>query len=612
MRLSLLPRFPLTSIALAVGVTLLQGCASSGGSKVAEVPNPYMVAVEGQNPTLKVNTLRAFGDSYTDVNFTNANKTGNWVVELGGMTSANARLNYAIGGARAASANYKAFNRQIDTMQNKGQNTFADGDLTIVYFGYNDIGRTATADELVKPRKDYQYGIDRLVAQGATAENRRLFVTQLHDWSRNPGVEDGAHSKVVFWNQYVADLANAYENVIAVDLFTPFERIYAEPELYGFTNVTSADSKRSAIDALYNDQTHFGTKGQQIIARVYYHYLTRGWDWANTLQAGAQSAAQLNEDIDKRLITLFNETRSPLSSGWSLVPIGSPEQRSSALPTSAFGASATSLKSKDLMGNAISKDNSANGLAFDFAGKQDPASGKSAHFGVALTQSDISRKLAGLEDRNLNQLSSDATTVYWQQPMGNFLMTTQLARHDLTYANSANDDLLNRTVHNGGRGEVWSFESKIRRPMETGNFLITPWASLTTYRQKLGAYTAQTLYTVDTRYEMNALTDVYAGIGFDLQSQPISVGRGMSLTFGGGLSHSMTTYRSAARVTMTEVERNFSQSENLDRSRIERTRLGLNADLAVSRNVNLTAGYAAHLQDVKGTQTVSLRANVSF
>ena len=163
---------------------------------------------------------------------------------------------------------------------------------------------TISSQDLAAGRAGYRAGIDRLVAAGAAGSDRKLFVTLLTDWTRSPGISSDFRGRVDDWNGFVSGIANGNDNIIAVDLFTVFEKIYDDPGRFGFTNVSTADAGRSSTDALFFDQLHFGDRGQDIIARVYRHYLTRAWDWANTLDSGGSSARQLNRDIDNGLLVL--------------------------------------------------------------------------------------------------------------------------------------------------------------------------------------------------------------------------------------------------------------------------------------------------------------------
>ena len=87
--------------------------------------------------------------------------------------------------------------------------------------GYNDLrGDIAAAEQ------GDLTGVDRLVVGGAAADNRRLFVTLLHDWNRNPRTNGVTRQQVVDWNSFVAGVANSNDKIIAVDLFTAFNRIY--------------------------------------------------------------------------------------------------------------------------------------------------------------------------------------------------------------------------------------------------------------------------------------------------------------------------------------------------------------------------------------------------
>ncbi|GAA6140509.1 SGNH/GDSL hydrolase family protein [Hydrogenophaga sp. 5NK40-0174] len=608
----------LTSVAIAAAmVSVLAGCSSSSKKSDDDnyksvIPSPFRIE-EGKGTKMQINTLRTFGDSYTDINFTtNSRRTSNWTTELSKDVPSKNIYNFAIGGARAANLNHKSFYNQINNMVAQGRHNIADGDLTVVYLGHNDINLEGSTNNLSTSRQHYSREVGTLINLGAANTNRRLFLTQLSDWSRGPAVNPGTRGQVLFWNQYIAALANSRENVIAVDMFTPFERIFNNPGEYGFTNVTTADQYRSMDDTLFHDDRHYGTRGQQIIARVYAHYLTRGWDWANTLAAGAETANQLNKDIDAGTLTLFNGKSKSVNGSWNLIALGEPG-KAQHQPITSVKATATNLNDRNLPRADFGKSQSPYGLALDFSAGGAGSHARNARYGFAFSQADTNRKVAGHEERNLNKLSGNASTFYWHQPAAaGFLVSTQLSRHDLDYSNSASDDILSRTVSNSGEGKIWSFETKLRRPMSNSQMMFTPWVSLSSMRQSMSAYDAQTLYTVDTRYQMNALTDTYAGIGFDVQSHPMLVGRGMELTLGGGLSHITSLSRSDARVSMTELSRNFTQSETIERDQVQRTRLGFNADLSVSRNFSVSATYATHLQDVKGTQAVQISANYSF
>lgn len=589
-------RLTVLSASLALGL-FLTGCASS--SKDTAVVNPFTVG-SGSDARPHIGTARIFGDSYTDINFTNSRKTGNWVRELTSRVPADVTRNYAIGGARAADANYKSFNRQIDTMERAGQNAIADSDLTIVYLGHNDINRAGSPDNLERARASYSQGVDRLIKMGANGDNRRVFLTQLHDWSRNPGIEDSTHDQVVAWNNYIANLANTNDNVIAVDMFTAFERVFKNPSAFGFNNVTTADSSRSAADALFHDSTHFGTRGQTIIARVYEHYLTRGWSWANTVSAGSASALRLGAEVDNGILA-FNASQKAVPGGFNLIPIG--VQSSSRFNPVAANRFAT-------LGQSPSYT-TPSGLALDFTAST-RAFSQPGRFGFAVTSQGNPQELSR-SDRQLQRYTSNASTFYWHQPAADFLFTTQVSNLRLRVENNAHDDLIGNALASTSAGSTWSFEQKIRRPMGGDSVRFTPWLSLTSQTHRLNGYNTPSLYTSDLTFRSTSTRDLLSGIGFDVQMLPVDLGFGRVLNLSGSVSHTESLRRGSVAVAVSEAARaGLVQRENIERDKLRSTILGFNASLDLNRQLNLSASYATDLQKAKSSQKVSLMANLRF
>ena len=113
----------------------------------------------------------------------------------------------------------------------------------MVYFGYNDI----KADKsLSNAKNQYRAQVDRLIANGVTQGQCRLVLCLLHDWSRNPGATRSYRARVTEWNRHVRNVAAARPNCVVVDLFSLFERVFADPGAYGFTNVTQPNRALSA------------------------------------------------------------------------------------------------------------------------------------------------------------------------------------------------------------------------------------------------------------------------------------------------------------------------------------------------------------------------------
>ena len=71
--------------------------------------------------------------------------------------------------------------------------------------------------------------------------------------------------------------------------------------------------------------------------------------------------------------------------------------------------------------------------------------------------------------------------------------------------------------------------------------------------------------------------------------------------------------RSSVNVAVTEAKQpGVTQREDIERAKLRRTILGLNASMDVSRNLNFTAAYATDLQRAKESQRVNLLANFQF
>jgi lysophospholipase L1-like esterase len=603
------------SAAMAGAVLLsLVGCSSSPKQADTAVPNPFAVSGSGAATQVHMNTLRVFGDSYSDPSFTNSVGSLNWATELGKET-ASPVLNYAIGGARTAPVNRRAFKFQMDAMEAAGQGKIGDGDLTVIYLGHNDINSTGSSDNLARAKGAYAEGVQRLKDLGAAAPNRRLFVAQIHDWSRNPRstAKEKVRSEVLAWNQYLGELANTDPNIVAVDLFTVFERIYTSPGSFGFVNVSTPDAKRSGSDTLYTDISHFGSKGQMLIERVYKHYLTRAWDWSNTINSGSEAAQRLGQDIDANVFALNSDTGAVLGSRFSLIPIQGANGSAARADGRVFnrhliGPGAGSAQ------QAFASAAAPTGVALEFNGGNvgETRQGQ-ARFGLALTQNDLSRKLASTDSQTAQRLNSTGTTLYWVQPMSDFLFSSQLSHLSLSRDSQSFDPLINRSVNNLGFGETWSFEQKIRRNLGNDQVSFTPWLSLTSQSSSLKPYLSQTLYTTDTQFSGSRASDLLSGIGFDMTFKPFTLGQGRKLSLGGGIKHTQSLYRESVQVAMREAANTgFVQRETVQRGPLRSTLLGFNAALDMSKNVQLRAAYATDLQRHKASQSLNLTANFSY
>jgi phospholipase/lecithinase/hemolysin len=277
------------------------------------VPNPYATGLENGN--IAARRLYVFGDSYSK----KARKAfHNWAEQLSldeRNTSSGATLfpilkDFAVSGATAGvyAGSSNNLGRQV-TRWLASNPPFSTRDLTVVYLGYNDIrlGTDAAGSDLAGAMTAYRSGLQQLIAAGAVGKSRRTFLIMPHDWGRSPryvanGQSDLMRQRTRVWNAYLADLAkqSSYTRLVAVDLFTSFECVFKQPADFGFANVTDPRPKTaSATKYLYdlNDDLHFGERGQMLIREVIQYYLTRGWDWSNTVKDPTAARTNLIGDL---------------------------------------------------------------------------------------------------------------------------------------------------------------------------------------------------------------------------------------------------------------------------------------------------------------------------
>jgi phospholipase/lecithinase/hemolysin len=266
--------------------TAVSVLAASAPVGTARAESPYVRS--GTVDDIEIDRMVSFGDSYSRLN--RKIRFKNFVEQMRDEGDASSVQGFGVSGATAANievnGSRKSFRQQLNRWRNAGP-VFGDRHATVVYFGYNDIDKLT---DLAQSRRDYSSDISTLVNNGATQGNRHIFLFQVHDWGKNPGqasnptCDSGSakscrqqlRERTQGWNSHVAAVANQRSNTIAVDLFTAFDRIIAEPGRYGLANVTTADSTRSNSRALFDDDNHFGGKGQDLIQQVFQHYLTRG------------------------------------------------------------------------------------------------------------------------------------------------------------------------------------------------------------------------------------------------------------------------------------------------------------------------------------------------
>lgn len=584
MRLKHRPCFNLSVCTLACAL-VLAGCSST--PKLPVTPNPYSSngAIDSQN--VQINTLRAFGDSYTAEDYSQSRGLTNWTRELAGMVPTGEVENYAIGGAKARSGEDKSFDNQINTWSQRNS-SIQNQDLTVVYFGYNDIGNGDSASAYAQSRADYRAGVDRLVAQGAATNNNRIFVTQIHDWSKAPGNNPNTASAVKEWVNFVAEVANSNNNIVAVDLYTVFNRVTGDPAKFGFINVTDANPARSGQDYLYHDDVHFGNKGQELIARTYRHYLTRAWNWAHALQAGKAAASQLNQDITRNVLSLENS-----------VPISGNRFRFVPLLSSQLSSSRNS-----------NPDQQTFGLAFDVkTGSQNNAN--DGRMGLALNS--VGQRFDRINGEQLSStLRSQSAALYWMQPQGAFHYSAQLSNSQHQVNQSGHDELVVRSINNQRNGQTWSLEAALRYTMEAGTTRFTPWVSINQQRSSLNAGKDQSIYTTDVQYSQINSNQVLGNVGVDFASRPIHWGGHTQISWGGGIAHQQTLKQNNIEVTLKEdIYGDTTFREVLVNPRVSKTQVSLSTQADIKKRLRMQATWSVDPANQKD-QTLNLSTVLPF
>ena len=284
---------------LALAVVLL--CLGAGAQAASfTVANPYATSTNTTDITIR--KLFVFGDSYSRA----GRKTWhNWAEQLrydainskAKLPAARALVDVAVGAATGGI--YPAFTNDFAHQATSWlavKRTFDPHDLTIVYFGYNDFNRSTLTDgvDLARAVTDYNGVLQRLIKTNVGASGRRILLILPHDWGHTPyhaarGQSEVMRQRTRIWNDLVAKLAyqSTYRNFIAVDLFTAMDCVFRQPSDFGFVDVGSSrplNANPSQYLYDYNDPYHFAERGQTLIRQVVQYYLTRGWDWANTIK----------------------------------------------------------------------------------------------------------------------------------------------------------------------------------------------------------------------------------------------------------------------------------------------------------------------------------------
>ncbi len=197
--------------------------------------------------------------------------------------------------------------------------------LTVVQIGLNDITQVYNTSELDSRWTFAEAQLDRLENAGATAKGRKVFLILPHDVGRQPGwtAKEAAalRSFSIHWATKLTDYATPPTGgFVAVDALTFFDRVMDRPSNWGLSAATDIFSG-SRFNAVYSEA------GQKLLGALVEHYLTQGWNWANSLDPGVSTTVpQLIADIDNGLVDAYAfaaETEMPVF-GFTVGDTGAP------------------------------------------------------------------------------------------------------------------------------------------------------------------------------------------------------------------------------------------------------------------------------------------------
>jgi hypothetical protein len=563
------------------------------------VPNPYAVA--GDTAPSRLGRLVAFGDSYSVLSAGPRPGVVAWERRL-----APASLSvYAKSGATAREAGSNHLKAQVDQWLGSAVPQ-QENDLTVAYIGYNDI--QYLENDLTVSLEDYGEQVDRLLENGVASGDRKLLVTLVHDWSQVPAelaaTAGGAPSKqgrVDQWNQGVVDIANSRDGIIAVDLRTVFDRVTADPGKYGLTNVTTADPANADTSALYYDGQHFGNRGQDIIAQVFRYYLTRGWNWANSVAAGSEATARLQGDIDQGLVLGLSQLAPDERRGFSSFVIGDAGPREAALTQ----GEAVNDPSRSQFQAAHLTEDSDRGVGINYT--LDP----STMFGVVISSYRTREENEAELATSQASVQSDAVSVYLRNRIAGLDLATTLSFGDDRHRKLDHDALIDASSDASFDGRTTAVATTASRAFRVGQGWLQPWVNLRHTVQEIEGFTQANPYVSDVHYSGASVADTLASVGLSGILAPLPAGEDARLTLRGGLSYTYGLAQDDYHVTMREEATGFVQHETIPRETMRLVGLQLGGDLALGERFSLDASYALG-QQLGGDTDHDLMAHLKY
>ena len=569
------------------------------GSGSFGVPNPFARADAAAITEVRVDALHVFGDSNS---VASRDGIAGWPGYLNREGTVGSVVNNAVSGAFGGDDpgdENNTFQRQLDRAfgEGGGGETIDDRDLVTVSFGANDV-EGVPADRLAASIATFEANLDALRARGAADDGRRLFVATILDLDKTPGFRGrGLTDDVGRWNDAVRGYANANANTVAVDLFTVFERVFADPGRFGFTDVTDpAPARADKVDAastyLWADEQHLTQHGQDIIGQVFQHYLTRGWDWANAMDAGAAAQARLEGDLDAGGVVAAS-LADDSGLGFVAIPLGVPT------PGDTFAG-----VDQSRAGFAAVRAPEDGGAVFEFRHKDRTLGFAFGRYGEATASG---KRLA----RQSTDLDAEAFALYARQEVAGFDVTTRVTTTAQDFERRDLDEVAGSYGRTGHGGRASGVGTRVSLPVWAGGVALRPWAELGWRRQGIDAYTLDDAYLGPVRYAAASVSEVLGGLGLSLALQPIDLGRGRTLTFGGDLGFERTFGRDDLKVRVSDA--GGAGDAVVPRDEATSATLNLNGSLSLSKTFDLTTNLGLVGTDAAGTEAgVGLGGRLRF
>lgn len=215
--------------------------------------------------------LIVIGDSYSSTR-SKLHTYAKWPTQLVAKGYARSIVDLARGGTTAADLGRPGrsdvcFRQAVDRWVAMGE-PWGERDATVVYLGHLDLVayRRPGYETLERSRADYVRELDRLIAVGATGGHRRIVLVRSHDRGWNRSDRPMIRQRTLDWNEWLADVAQARPGVVTADVFSVVDRLLEDPAAFGIDELRQPDQERSATTSLMFDNSHFGGRGQEVIA----------------------------------------------------------------------------------------------------------------------------------------------------------------------------------------------------------------------------------------------------------------------------------------------------------------------------------------------------------